>query len=336
MNSKTEMTQNSTKYKFLQNAKSRHKFNIENWLNLWLGKYPNSHSNELNRRIQLNDFSQFMSAYFELQVFSILRRLDCEIEIHPKFLETPKSVDFGVKNNGEEFYIEATVCGLGESEFRQNKNEQDAIEKIRNVFPNLHSCNICITSDGILKKTISKKRLIAKTQLLLDTGEPQTIQIGDWKMTMTRDPLYNGSSKGYIWGPIKGGCIDGSSRIKKSLRKKSAIWKEKRIDNPFIIAVNACDIEYSSNYDEINAIYSDEILINRNPMVGKDAFDTYLSCVAGIIVFNNATLGCEESATVRLFKNPHHTIPKCLGFLEQENKLGDLIGFNEIKCQQHS
>ena len=134
---------------------------------------------------------------------------------------------------------------------------------------------------------------------------------------------------------MKAGYFDGSKLVQNALRKKSEDWKKKRINHSFIIAINTCDIEYSSNYDEINAIYPDEVLINRHPMVGNDAFDKYLSCVAGILVFNKVTLGREEIAAVRLFKNPRHTIPKCLGFLEQEHKLGDFIGLNEIKCQQH-
>lgn len=317
-------------YKFLHNNESPHKFKIENWLNLWLGKYPNNHLGELNRYLHLNDFSQFVSEYFELQIFSILNRLDCEVEIHPPFLATQKSVDFGVRNNGEKFYVEATVCGLGKSEFRENKNEEDLVEKIKGNFTNLQY-HIWLKSDGLLKETFSKKRLIAKTQVLLDTGEPQTIQIGNWKMIMTRELIHSGSNVGRVWGPMKAGYFDGIKLFQNALRKKSKDWKKKRINNPFIIAINACDIEYSSNYDEINAIYPDEILINRNPIVGKDAFDSFLSCVAGILVFNNATFGREETATVRLFKNPHHTIPKCLAFLEQEHKLGDLIGLNEIK-----
>ncbi|MCY4266859.1 MAG: hypothetical protein OXC67_03090 [Flavobacteriaceae bacterium] len=322
-------------YKFLHNNKSPHKFKIENWLNLWLGKYPNNHLGDLNRRIHLNDFSQFMSAYFELQIFSILRRLNCEIKIHPPFLTTQKSVDFGVKNNGEKFYIEATVCGLGKSKIRENKNEEDAVEKIKDNVTNLQY-HIWLQSDGLLKETISKKRLIAKTQELLDTGKPQMIQIGDWKMIMTREPIQSSGNVGRVWGPMKASYFDGSKLFQNALRKKIRGLEKKRINHPFIIAINACDIEYSSNFDELNAIYPDEVLINRHPMVGNDAFDKYLSCVAGILVFNKATLGSEEVATVRLFKNPRHTIPKCLGFLEQEHKLGDLIGLNEIKDQQHS
>lgn len=318
------MTQNSTDFKILQNAKCHHhRVKIENWLNLWLERYPKKHLNEMNKRIHSDDFHQFMSAYFELQIYCILSKLDCEIEIHPQFSQSQTSVDFGVSNKADGgFYIEAKVC-LGDSEFRTNKNEEDVVEKIEKEFPNLQY-QIWLKSYGRLKKTISKKRLKRKIQTLLDTGEEQEIRIGDWRMIITRDPIQNGKTRGRIWGPIKSGYMDGSPLIKKSLRKKSEDWKKKCITNPFVIAINACHFEYGSCYDEIKAIYPENILAIRNPIIGKDHFDSYLSEVAGILVFNNATLGNELVTTVRLFKNPLHKLPTCLGFLEETN-LGKII-----------
>ena len=39
----------------------------------------------LKNRLQLEGFGEFMGTYFELQIFAMLRRLNCHVEIHPCF-----------------------------------------------------------------------------------------------------------------------------------------------------------------------------------------------------------------------------------------------------------
>lgn len=55
-------------------------------------------------------------------------------------------------------------------------------------------------------------------------------------------------------------------------------------------------------------------------------FLEYLSCVNGVLVFYQATLGNERGTPVRLYQNGQKNIPECLQFLLQEQRLGDLLG----------
>ena len=77
-----------------------------------------------------------------------------------------------------------------------------------------------------------------------------------------------------------------------------------------LIAVNICHFEY---------FWGDEEGIIHN------AFFKSLSRVSRVIVFGNATLGNENSAPVKLYKNPNKDIPGCLQFLERETTSGGLL-----------
>ena len=98
-------------------------------------------------------------------------------------------------------------------------------------------------------------------------------------------------------------------------------WKEGKIkDHIFLIAINVCHLDSLSD-DPEQAIFDP-----GRPSSEEGKFREDLSCVDGVIVFYNATLGNERSAPVRLYKNGDRAIPECLEFLLQEPRLGDLLG----------
>ncbi len=105
----------------------------------WFRDFPEEHRDLLMRRLRSKDFGQFMSAYFEMQVFAMLRRLDCNVTVHPCFPGAGGTVDFGVTGDREAFFVEATVCGIGQGVLRLNANEEDAVRKITEAFPEPHS-----------------------------------------------------------------------------------------------------------------------------------------------------------------------------------------------------
>ena len=325
-----------TTFEFLQRGGRTEAIELRQWIENWFGEYPEDHGEELSKRLQSKKFAEFMSSYFELQVFSVLRRLDCDVEIHPDFAGTRGKVDFGVTHGQEVFYVEATVCGTEQGTLRSNANEEDAVRKIRDAIPCPHS-DVWIEAEGELLKTLGTVRVVDPVRDLLEScsldavrgfdevyswQRPRTtIQEGRWKLGISLARPIASDGRGQVWGPSRGGSVGGSLPIAKALRRKTEDWNEKKRENAkFVIAVNVCHSEYWSG-DELTAIYG-----SSDPVVGQAGFSPYLSRVAGVIVIGNATLGRERVARARLYENPDRGAPDCLGFLRQEKSFGELIG----------
>ena len=302
----------------------------------WFRDFPEEHRDLLMRRLRSKDFGQFMSAYFEMQVFAMLRRIDCDVAVHPSFPGTGGTVDFGVTDGKEEFFVEATVCGIGQGVLRLNANEEDAVRKITEAFPEPHS-DIRLRVEGKLGRTLGRRRMVAPIRKLLNSCTPDevkrlhlgwtppetAIQEGDWLLEARLLPASGRGGKGVIRGPSGGGSVDGVAPLAKALDGKAEDWKGKSLDKEsFLIAVNVCHADFFLA-DREEAIY-------RRSDAGLDrtAFRDSLSGVAGVVVFSHATFGMERSAPVRMFPNPNRRSPECLDFLRQERPLADLIGMD--------
>ena len=333
------VAERETTFDFLARGGRPEAVQIRSWMEKWYQIFPADHRNELKRRLQSKNFSEFMSAYFELQVFAILFRRNCRIDIHPSFAGTEGTVDFHVANDKEEFYVEATVCGIGQGILRSNANEEDAVRKIKASLVNPHS-DLWLSAEGELTITLSKHRVLESFRGLLErytadevrklcpdpdwaheqrlSSEP--IVEGNWRLKGYLAPLTASDGKGQIHGPIRGGPVEGAEPLKRVFAKKVANWKEKELsDEMFVIAVNACHSEFSWG-DESDAIFGNHELVSD-----RSVFADELAEVNGVIVFNNAVLGAERG--VKLYRNGNMSIPECLQCLVSERAFGDLLGF---------
>ena len=310
---------------------------IRQWMEKWFQRFPEDHRAELKTRFQSDDFAKFMGAYFELQVFAMLRHIDCDVEVHPDFAGTGGTVDFCVTHGDDKCYVEATVCGINRGILRSNTNEEDAVRKIVDAIEYPHS-DIWLDAEGELCTTLGRDRLANPINELLNSSStedvrdfedgyslrrPRTlIQEDGWRLEVSLSSPIASHGNGQVWGPSRGGCVDGVSPVAKALSKKAKDWANKRLEGEtFIIAINNCHSEYRWG-DERRAIYA-----NPDPMVDQDAFRRPLSRVSGVIGFGNATLGHERTSPVKLFDNPVKCAPECLRFLSCETSLGRLIGF---------
>ena len=332
-------TARETTFEFLQRGGRKEAVEIRQWIESWFQAIPDNRRKALEGRLKSERFDQYLGAIFELEIHEILRRLGCIIEIEPE-LSSGGTVDFHVIDKAQEFYIEATVCGIGQGALHSNENEQDAVEKLRKHLKKpLHS-NLWLSAKGELKRSLGKE-VVKPFQNLLDKHSPEEVQnihrqygpqLGswllstefskdDWVIKGSLSPAVDSSGIGQVWGASRGGCIDGIESIITALKKKVKNWKEGKIKGrAFLIAINVCHSDSFSD-DPKQAIFGPGRLGDE-----EGNFESYLSCVDGVIVFYKATLGNERCAPVRLYKNGNRDIPECLRFLLQEQRLGDLLG----------
>ena len=329
-----------TTFEFLERGGRKEAIEIKQLIEAWFQAIPDNRRKALEKRLKSERFDQFLGAMFELEIHEMLKRLGCVIEIEPSLSGSNGKVDFRVADKSQEFYVEATVCGIGQGLLHSNENEHDAVEKLRKYLRKpLHS-NLWLSAKGELKKSLGKE-FVKPFQDLLDKYTPEEVwnihgeqgsQLGSWLLSTEfgegdwvakgwLSPAVASSGAGQVWGAARGGCVDGIEPIVTALKKKAKNWKEGKIkDRVFLIAINVCHSD-SFSEDPPQAIFG--------PGISGDAegdFREYLSCVNGVVVFYKATLGSECSAPVRLYKNGNKDIPECLQFLLQEQRLGDLLG----------
>ncbi len=332
-------TARETPFEFLQRGGRIEAVEIRQWIESWFQAIPDNRKKGIERRLKSKHFKQFLGAMFELEVHEIFRRLGCVIEIEPK-LPSGGTVDFRVIDKTEEFYMEATVCGIGQGALHSNENEHDAVEKLRKHLKKpLHS-DLILSAKGELKKSLGRE-FVKQFQDLLDKHTQEEVRNihrehgslwapsllstefseGTWILKGKLRPAFASSGAGKILGPARTEYIDGTEPITTALKRKVKNWKERKVkDRVFLIAINVCHSDAFSD-DSEQAIFGRM----RSAERGENFLD-YLSCINGVIVFYNATLGNERSAPVWLYQNGKKNIPECLQFLLQEQRLGELLG----------
>ena len=335
--------QNETTFQFLERGGRPEAVDIRQWMEKWFREFPDNREgkkNELKSKLKSKSFKQFMGAYFELQVFAILKRIGCAVHVEPSFRNTSGTVDFSAVGGEDIFYVESTVCGIGQGILISNNLEEDAVRKIKKDLIDPHS-DLILFATGELRKTLRRDNVAAPFRNLLDKYSADDVKQyhskfgygyatellsaevreGDWVLEGYLAPPASSDDKGRIVGLGIGGAMDGSTPLAAALSRKAVDWKKKKLeDEMFLVAVNVCHSEYSLG-DEVEAIFG------RSDATGeRGEFLRKLHRISGVLVFGNATLGNERCAPVKLYRNGGKRIPDCLRFLLQEQCFGKLLG----------
>ena len=336
-------------YDYLSRSNRPAAIEICRWMNEWFCELPSDAKPKFRSRLTASTGDTFNGARFELIVHRMLKKLGLNVEIEREIPGTDRKIDFLVclvpGEHERSVYLEATVSGFGQGLLSSNRNEFDAVRKLRAYFNGqggLHS-NIWLEAEGELRRTLGCKDIVRPIQELLDrhgpeevrrlhsTGRPWEkagceIRDGDWVLTAYLDPPHSSFGVGQVFGPARGGAVDGSQAIQDALLKKARKWKNLDLQGiPLLVAVNGCHSEFSwSEHDDIDvrrAMFKDP---NGEECTGQ--FHESLRCLAGVIVFDHAVLGKERRSRVQLFGNESGEIPEYLHFLFHPQELGVLLG----------
>jgi hypothetical protein len=247
--------------------------------------FPESGRADLRARFRSSNAAH-SGAFFELFLFSLLRKFGYEVVLHPSAgAPTTRRVDFQVEANGNSIFIEArTLTSNQEKSLRGQLLAPvlDAIDGIESQDFFLH-----VEIDGNLEKAIAiwpiKKFLIAWLKSL-DYDKVRAESKGDdghsnlpttkWKegcctLEFTAWPKVNGRGKpGRAIGIEFGGAFwnNTGQRLRKILSAKARRYG--KLNAPYIIAVNVMD---GCMDDEcaIEALYGQEALRVRTFSDGR-------------------------------------------------------------------
>ena len=329
-----------TTFEFLRRGGRKEAIGIRRWIEQWFREFPANQRSHLKSRLKSKDFAEFVEAFFELQVFAMLRRLHCRVEVEPRFPNTAGTVDFLATTDWEKFYVEATVCGVRRGTLGETDAEEDAVQKVKQNLAAPHS-DVWLSATGQLRRRLRKTCVVKPFQELLrftaDEVKRLYLEYGAaWAWSHLSDSVEkeNWVLHGYLAPPIaldgqgqvrglgKGGAVDGAAPLADALKRKWDDWKEKKLPKEtFLVAVNVCHTEFYWG-DQMSAIFG-----LTYPIGKQDGFSESLSGIDGVIVFDNMVLGAERSARVKMYQNGSRHIPECLRFLLRERRSGDLLGF---------
>ena len=103
---------------------------IRNLLERWFRDYAATAQKDVRKRFRSRNQDTHQSAFFELLVHALLRRLGCEVKAHPNIPGSAKQPDFHVCTGDRSFYLEATVIGRDRRDTPATSAEQDVLNKL--------------------------------------------------------------------------------------------------------------------------------------------------------------------------------------------------------------
>ena len=332
-------------HEFLEREGRPEAAQIRDWIEHWYSQLPTEKQSDIRGRLRGRETDRFTEAYFELQMFALLKTSGHEVCVEPALSNGRYKPDFLAIRERRAFYLEATVCGQGDRNagvLRANANEIDAVEKIRSALQDkkvhMHS-HLWLEAEGKLDRTL-RKETIAKpfVGLLKRTNAEEVEQSLEsrnslqevfnccgWSLRGRLRPKFSKGTVGHVLGPARSAMGDASYAISTSLAKKAKDWRKRGPggDEILVIALSVCHIHYFwDDGDEIRAIAKDPA--NQLPTA---PWRDDLRDVAGVLFVDNVSLGNEIRTRARLVQNPDRILPESLAFLTTEQKLAELTAF---------
>ena len=327
---------------------------VRDWIEHWYGQLPSDKQRDIRGRMRSGDHHQFTSAYFELQMFAMLERMEYDITVEPRLADGRYNPDFLARREDEAFYVEATVCGQGAGGLRITTNEVDAVEKIRAAFKDeeveIHS-DLWLQAEGVLDRTLSRRRVsrpfidlmrrttAAGVQRSCEsdpyrhehgTQHREVFEFGAWRLEGVLHPKPHEDATGHVWGPARSAMGDATKAIRASLDEKASPWRKMAPpDGILMVAMSVCHTQYFWKHgdewndgDETRAIAED--WTSSSPAA---PWREELKTINGILFVGDVSPGNEQAARARLRPNPERCLPKSLAPLTREHGLAELTGF---------
>lgn len=244
---------------------------IRKTLEKWFLEYPEAEKVELKNRFK----KDMDSAFFELFLYQMFKKLGFEITIHPEIKDSRKRPDFLISKNDFEAYAEAKICydkSEAEMAFERRRNEfYDKLNKarIKGFLLRIEELNFKTKKQPRVKELISK---IENEVSVLDTisvtakmkkygleGCPRIdYENEDFQICVQPMPLVeskrNKISKNPIgMFPFESFWGGGEDSLRESILKKAKRYGKFKI--PYLICINALGRKTSGKTDIENVIW---------------------------------------------------------------------------------
>ena len=348
-------------FRYLNRSAEPEKRRIRNLLEKWYKDYPISAQKDVKERFRSDNQDTHQSAFFELLVHAMLRKLGYDVEPHPDIPGSSRRPDFLVNTGEQSFYLEATVIGRDRRETAATAAEQDVLNKLNSLVSPYY--RLTVSMSGRLTKFLPHHRIVGpfKQWLVTDgppvehptwtlegsVGEPIRIEHEDWELVGEFVP-WDANKPNLPYPATEDTFIVASATdievrfppIYHTLKEKAGLYNP---DLPLVIAVSASDdyLPYGQ-IQEAQALFGTGHV--RNPI---NTFSEH-SKTPGLWIKRNGEPSCGQVASVltvykaiiyrlkdqrcRMYLNPwsqEHQLPKSLYVLPHATVVDGEIQWHE-------
>ncbi len=264
-------------YEYLDRSARIEAKKVRDLLNSLFVQFPEDEKKELYSRITGRNVRHYKSATFELLLYGILKKINCEIEIHPTLNNGSTSKpDFLVKTpDGVEFYLEAVLASEYDDDMIAAEKRKDVVLDTINKLksPNFF---IGISAEGNpdtppkgkpLRKYLDQWLLSLDPDIVINEIEhkghdflPSTTWDHEgWKIEFKAIPKRSDSREkdGNVIGVLSGGArwVDSWTPMRNAITSKGNHYG--KLDKPFLIAINS-DTSSMNRINEMQALFGQE------------------------------------------------------------------------------
>jgi len=341
-NHKRPRGHNEPLYEYINLSSRPEQESIRNLLEKWFSNYPKDAQSEFIARFRSCDDIQHRSAFFELYLHALIKKLGYKIEVHPYVPDQSTHPEFLVlRNSNPCFYLEATLASGSSEERSADKRENvvyETIDKMNspNFFIGVKVQGSPDTPPPGRKWRVILERWVSKLDPdkigeKLESGGledlPNILLNHDgWNVTFQAIPKSpNARGKKGI-RPI-GLRFFGFHKcnedewIKNSIKEKATKYGD--LNLPYIIAINVISIFGNDDHMVMDALFGKEgVTFFRRPNGGSDYKLTRApngafrgpkgpqnTRVSGIIICNNLLWGDISKINPTLWHNPWASSP---------------------------
>lgn len=301
-------------------------------LEQWFDRYPDSSKNDLRARFRKRGHNHG-SAFFELFLHEVFRRLGLSPEVHPEPQRGHGRPDFAITSScGGISYVEANVVSLRGFMAEDPLEDEvlDAIDSLAVERPTgiaLHA-----QTRGNLAQSPPTRRIKAKVRQWIDQidGEfrsPGRIEAepslkichAEWSLVLTAVHRMDRLSSRMIHsGPAKGGVSSDGFALRKNVLAKAK--QHRGLERPLVIAMNRPGT-WDDRDDELSALFGKEQLswqvdehgnfvtlphMSREPdAVWRNRAGSRYRRLHGVLFFRGAWPWTAHSVTSHLYINPY-------------------------------
>lgn len=306
--------------------------NMRDRLEQWFERYPDSSINDLRARFRKRDHNH-ESAFFELFLHEVFRRLGLSPEVHPESQRGQGRPDFAITSScGGVSYVEANVVSLRGFMAEDPLEDEvlDAIDALAVERPT--GIALQARTRGNLAQTPPIRQIKAEVRRWVDRidrefrspgridAEPNLdISHGSWSLNLAAFHRFEHDSKRLIHiGPGKSGTLSDGVALRKNVLAKAKQHRD--LDRPLIVAMNT-QSGFQDREDELSALFGQESVswqedehgnvvtlphVSREPdAVWRNRAGSRYSRLHGVLFFRGSWPSTAHSVTSHLYVNPY-------------------------------
>jgi hypothetical protein len=104
-------------FKYLNRSAKESASKCRDIIEKWYSELPDTCKSDIRKRLRSSDDNQFVSTFFELYIFTLLKSMGYKVTVHPEIESETKHPDFYAENDqGEAFYFEVPVLTKSDRE----------------------------------------------------------------------------------------------------------------------------------------------------------------------------------------------------------------------------